>query len=209
MQEISCARWENRYSKRVKTSLTLLVLLLILLIGLGHRPACGDGTSADSGLNKQFQPWDRPEVPGGAVAVVRDGQVVVARGFGSVNLDDRVPISTLSVFEMGSVAKSFVCAALALLMDQGEVRPDDDIRKFLPEMPPRDPPIRVRHLVRCETGLPEYYHAMQLAGWDIEDAYTGDDVLALLTRRAARRPAVRKCCSGKLCGYSAACAAPF
>ena len=49
-------------------------------------------------------------------------------------------------------------------------------------MPPRDPPIRVRHLVRCETGLPEYYHAMQLAGWDIEDAYTGDDVLALLTR---------------------------
>jgi CubicO group peptidase (beta-lactamase class C family) len=166
----------------MKTGLTLLLLLLTLLVEAGHSTVWGDDSSAVAELKKQFQQWDRLDVPGGAVAIVRDGRVEASGGFGSANLDDRAPITTQSVFEMGSVAKSFVCAALALLMDQGKLHPDDDVRKFLPEMPARDPPIRARHLVRCETGLPDYYFAMQLAGWDLEDAYHTGDVLALLTR---------------------------
>ncbi|MDA2928199.1 hypothetical protein MYX78_13395 [Acidobacteria bacterium AH-259-G07] len=57
-------------------------------------------------------------------------------------------------------------------------------------MPHYDPPITIRHVIRCEDGLRDYWYLMQLAGWNIDDAYTEKDVLALLEsalldRRAA------------------------
>jgi CubicO group peptidase (beta-lactamase class C family) len=116
---------------------------------------------------------------------VRDGKLVVARGYGMANLDDGAPITAKSVFDVGSMTKSFTCVCLALLMDQGKLSPDDDIRKYVPEMPRYDPPVTIRHLIRCEDGLRDYWFLMQLAGWNIDDAYTGDDVLALVTRQKA------------------------
>lgn len=158
------------------------LLVLFVAVGIAGRHARAGDNAVDNETAAQFHVWDRPDVPGGAVAIIRDGSVVLARGFGSANLDDRALITTTSIFELGSIGKSFTCAALAILMDQGRVGADDDISKYLPEMPPRDPPILVRHLVRCESGLPDYWFAMQLAGWNIEDAYKRDDILALLTR---------------------------
>src|SRR5262249_8909535 len=89
----------------------------------------------------------------------------------------------------GSVTKTFTCVCLALLLDRGRIAAEDDVRKYLPELPRYDPPITVRHLVRCECGLPDYFHLMQLAGWNIDAAYTDRDVLALLTRW--KKPAFR------------------
>ncbi len=74
-------------------------------------------------------------------------------------------------------------------MDQGKLSPDDDIRKYIPDMPRYDPPVTIRHRVRCEDGLRDYWFLMQLAGWNMDDAYTGDDVLALVIRQKA--PAFR------------------
>src|SRR3972149_5382192 len=113
-----------------------------LALAMCHRHTWGDESLPEQELIAQFKSWDRTAVPGGAVAIIREGKVVFARGFGSANLDDRTPITTQSVFELGSIAKSFVCVGLAILMDQGIVGPDDDIRKFLPEMPSWDPPLR-------------------------------------------------------------------
>ena len=140
-------------------------------------------------IDKLFETWDRPDSPGCALGIVRDGKLVVARGYGMANLDDGAPITTKSVFDVGSMTKSFTCVCLALLMDQGKLSPDEDIRKYVPEMPPYDPPVRIRHLIRCEDGLRDYWHLMQLAGWNIDDAWTGEDVLALVSRQKA--PAFR------------------
>ncbi|MBI1918104.1 MAG: beta-lactamase family protein [Planctomycetes bacterium] len=71
------------------------------------------------------------------------------------------------MFEAGSVTKSFTCVCIALLLDQGKIAADDDIRKYLPEVPRYDPPITIRHLVRCECGLPDYFHLMRwLRFWE-------------------------------------------
>src|SRR5262249_47397877 len=131
----------------------------------------------------------RRDSPGCALGIVRDGKLIVARGYGMANLDAVVPITARSVFDVGSITKSFTCVCLALLMDQGNLSPDDDIRKYVPDLPRYDPPITVRHLIRCEDGLRDYWFLMQLAGWNIDDAWTGDDVLALMTRQKA--PAFR------------------
>src|SRR5262245_20335617 len=132
-----------------------------------------------------FETWNKPNSPGCALGVVRGGKLVVARGYGLANLDHDVPITTRSVFEVGSMTKSFTCVCLALLMDQGKLSPDDDIRKYVPELPRYDPPITIRHLIRCECGLRDYWHLMPLAGWNLDDAWTEKDVLALLTLQKA------------------------
>ena len=136
-------------------------------------------------VDKLFETWNKPDSPGCALGIVRDGKLIVARGYGMANLDDDVPITTRSVFEVASMTKSFTCVCLALLMDQGKLSPDDDIRKYVPEMPRYDPRITIRDLVRCEGGLRDYWHLVQLAGWNLEDAWTDGDVLALVTRQKA------------------------
>jgi CubicO group peptidase (beta-lactamase class C family) len=140
-------------------------------------------------VDKLFETWSKPNSPGCALGIVRDGKLIVARGYGMANLDDDVPITTKSVFEVCSLTKSFTCVCLALLLDQGKLSPDDDVRKYVPDMPRYDPPVTIRHLIRCEDGLRDYWHLMQLAGWNIDDAWTEKDVLALVTRQ--KTPAFR------------------
>src|SRR6516162_8903276 len=96
-------------------------------------------------VDKLFETQTKPGSPGCALGIVRDGKLIIARGYGMANLDDDVPITTRSVFEVGSMTKSFTYACLALLLDQGKISPDDDIRKYVPEMPRYDPPVTIRH----------------------------------------------------------------
>ncbi len=143
----------------------------------------GSTEEVSAKVDRLFAPWDRPDTPGYAVGVIRDGRFLHKRGYGSANLEAEAPITPQTTFRSGSLSKSFTCVCLALLLDAGKVALDDDIRKYVPELPEYDTPIRIRHLIRCESGLRDYWFLMQLAGWNIEDAYTGEDLLALLARQ--------------------------
>ena len=118
-----------------------------------------------------FAKYDRPDVPGCAVGIIQDGKLIYSKGFGSANLDYEIAITPQTSFDVASVTKSFTSVCLALLMDQGKLRPEDDIRKYLPEMHAFDPPITVGDLLRCHSGLRDYIHLMQLAGWPLEPSW--------------------------------------
>jgi CubicO group peptidase (beta-lactamase class C family) len=133
-------------------------------------------------VDEMFARWDRKDGPGCAVGIIQNGQLVYSKGFGSANLDDQVPNTPQTVFEVASFSKSITCVCLALLMDQGKVSPEDDIRKFVPEMHPFDSPIRVQDLVRCRSGLWDQLHIAVLVGWDnvpLQSPYTAEDTLAI------------------------------
>lgn len=134
-------------------------------------------------VDELFSKWNDPDVPGCAVGIVRQGKLIYSKGFGSANLDYDVPNSPQTIFEIASASKSFTCACLALLMDQGKIRPEDDLRKFVPEMHPFDPPVRIEHMVRCRSGLWNQFHIMPLAGWDNEPVgspYSAADLFTVL-----------------------------
>ena len=97
--------------------------------------------------------WNRRDTPGCAVGIVHRGQVIYRKGFGSANLEYQVPNTPQTVFEVTAVSQSLTCVCLAMLMDEGKISPEDDLRKFVPEMHPFDPPIRIQDMVRCRTGL--------------------------------------------------------
>src|SRR5690242_6765235 len=76
---------------------------------------------AQSRIDTLFAQWNKPDSPGCAVAVIKDGQVVYQRGYGSANLDYQIPISSKTVFNIASVSKQFTAFSVALLARQGKL----------------------------------------------------------------------------------------
>jgi CubicO group peptidase (beta-lactamase class C family) len=146
------------------------------------------GSHADDALSAQvdamFAEYDRADSAGCAVGIVSHAELIYSKGFGSANLDHEVANTPQTIFEIGSFAKSFTCACMAILLDQGKISPGDDVRRYVPEMHQFDPPVRIRHMIRCRSGIWAQWHIAQLAGWyaePTETPYTQNDLLTLLS----------------------------
>ena len=83
----------------------------------------------------QFFSWATPQTPGCAVAVAQNGEVVVNRAYGLANLEQEAPITTSTLFDIGSTQKQFIAAAILLLVEEGRLSLADDIRVYIPELP--------------------------------------------------------------------------
>ena len=171
-------------------SRTAVALTLVFFLAYGGpvRPA-GQATEASAAwagaVDKVFAEWDRTDSPGCAVALYKDGQSVYARGYGMADLEHDVPITPDTVFYVGSVSKQFTAMAAALAIKQGKVSLDDDVRKYLPELPDYGTPITVRHLIHHTSGLRDVNTLLAIAGRRDEDAFDNDAVLRIVSRQKA------------------------
>ncbi len=134
-------------------------------------------------IDSLFTPWDRPDSPGGVLAVVRDGQIVCQRGYGLANLEHGIPNTPQTVFHIGSVSKQFTAMAVALLEQEGRLSLADDVRRHVPELPDYGHTITLDHLVHHTSGLRDFCELLIMAGILEEDAYTNEDILDLIFRQ--------------------------
>ena len=134
-------------------------------------------------IDAVFARYANADSPGCALGVIRDGRLVLQRGYGSANLDYRIPNGPEMVYYLGSVSKQFTAASIALLAEQGRLSLDDDVRKYIRELPDYGKVITIRHLVHHTSGLRDIYTLMSLAGIRMEDVLTDDDALALIARQ--------------------------
>jgi N-acyl-D-amino-acid deacylase len=130
-----------------------------------------------------LQDYDRSDSPGCSVAVVRNGRVSRARAYGMANLELGARNTVDTVFDIGSVAKQFTAASIVLLAQQGALTLDDDIRRWVPEVPDYGSRITLRHLLHHTSGLRDYTELMELAGARVEDVTTEREALALISRQ--------------------------
>ena len=133
-------------------------------------------------IDRLMAPWSAPDGPGCAVAVARDGEQVFAKGYGLADVANGVPITPATVFPIGSNSKQFTAMSILLLAEDGRLSLDDDIRKFLPELPAQEPPVRVRHLLHHTGGIRDYQALRYLSGLNVKPLQI-DDVYGLLTRQ--------------------------
>jgi CubicO group peptidase (beta-lactamase class C family) len=98
----------------------------------------------------------RQKIPGVAVAVVRHGEVLSAKGYGEANVELHVPVTPETVFESGSVGKQFTSTAVMLLVEDGKIGLADPITKYFPNAPASWQGITVRHLLTHTSGIPDY-----------------------------------------------------
>src|SRR4051794_9228439 len=156
----------------------------IVLLGAALVPtALAAQTPRNPDVDRIFARWDRPDSPGCALGVVRDGKFVYQRGYGSANLDYDIPNGPDIVYYVGSDSKQFTAAAIALLALDGKLSLDDDVRKFFPEMRDYGTPITVRNLVYHTSGVRDIYALMGLRGDRLEDVFPDSLALALIFRQ--------------------------
>jgi CubicO group peptidase (beta-lactamase class C family) len=162
-------------------------LTLACLVVLAAAPISAQQQSLPDSLagrvDAVFSRFARSDSPGCALGVFQNGAVAYAKGYGSANLEYGVPITPNTPFISGSVAKQFTAAAIALLVEQGRLSLDDDVRKYIPELPDYGMRITVDHLVHHTSGLRDFWALVQVAGMRYDDGYAVGDVIRLAARQ--------------------------
>jgi CubicO group peptidase (beta-lactamase class C family) len=136
----------------------------------------------DNRVDSLFSQWDSTDSPGCALALVKDGKIIYKKGYGMANLELGIPISPDSTFYIGSVSKQFVAMCIALLVDRGVVSLDDDIRKYIPEIPDCGTPVTIGHLVYHMGGIRDYLELESIAGIPF-GFYHEREVIDLISRQ--------------------------
>lgn len=154
----------------------LLFLLTISAYSFGQ-------VEESQAIDNLFSEWDKPDVPGCAIGVIKDGKLVYANGYGIGDLEHDIPITPSSVFYIGSVSKQFVTFSILLLEEQGKLNLDDKIQKYLPDFPEYGAPLTIRHFIHHTSGVRDYLTLMYLKGRNYLDHTEVDEVYELIKRQ--------------------------
>jgi CubicO group peptidase (beta-lactamase class C family) len=164
---------------------SLIASLGMALGTCGAARANGPGDKTTAAVDEVFADLAKPGSPGCALGVYRDGKIVYSKGYGLANLEENVPITPASVFDIGSTSKQFTAASILLLEKQGKLSVNDDVRKYVPELPGYGQKITILHLLNHTSGLRDYLTLMELAGINTDSVTTDEDALALIMRQKA------------------------
>jgi CubicO group peptidase (beta-lactamase class C family) len=171
-----------------KPALQIFIGLLVLFLSATHANLDSDTNPPrvfEAKVDAIFAAWDKPDSPGIALGVIQDGKFIYKRGYGMADLEQGVAITSESTFYICSTSKQFTALSIALLEEQGKLSLDDDIRKYLPEMPQYERPVTIRHLVHHTSGIRDYLTLWNLAGRDFADSISEEEAIALIARQKA------------------------
>lgn len=122
--------------------------------------------------------------PGAQLAVARNGKIIFSKAWGMADLEHNVPLTTQSITEAGSVSKQFTAAAILLLEQQGKLSLDDDVRKYVPELPEYGTKITLRQIMQHKSGLKDWGAIAGIAGWPRSTkTYNNDDALYIIANQ--------------------------
>jgi CubicO group peptidase (beta-lactamase class C family) len=162
---------------------TLKLSICILISSL---PLCAFaqlGADTTRAIDALFERY-RSEAPGCELAISRNGQVIYSKAWGLADLEHHVTMTTTSIIEAGSVSKQFTAAAILLLEQQGKLSLDDDVRKYIPELPDYGKPILLRYMMHHTSGLRDWGSVAAIAGWPrTTKTYNNQDALDIIVHQ--------------------------
>ena len=141
----------NRLGLSLRLFVSVLAGVLPALVGLLAVPAQAD--PIDDYIALQMR---RQRLPGVSIAVVQDGRVVKQQGYGFADLELKVPVTPETVFEIGSITKQFVAAAVMTLVEQGKINLDEPASLYLSDLPSAWREVTVRQLLTHTSGIPDF-----------------------------------------------------
>jgi CubicO group peptidase (beta-lactamase class C family) len=121
--------------------------------------------------------------PGVSVAVIQHGKPVYDKGYGLANLEYDIPVTPQSIYHIASVSKQFTAMAMVLLEEDGKLSLEDDLHKYLPELPDYGHPVTIRQLLQHTSGVRDQWQTLALAGWRLDDVITQEQILRVLFRQ--------------------------
>ena len=145
------------------------VLPLLLLLSITCFAQDGVATKVDDYIRSEMQ---AQRIPGVSVAVIKNGEIVLAKGYGFANIEHQVPVKPETIFQSGSMGKQFTATAVMMLVEEGKLSLDDKLIKFFPDGPETWRNITVRHLLTHTSGMGDYPD-----DFDLRRDYTEDELL--------------------------------
>jgi CubicO group peptidase (beta-lactamase class C family) len=145
------------------------ILPLVLLLSLTCYAQNGVSTKVDEYIRAEMV---AQQIPGVSLAVIRNGEIVIARGYGLANVEHQVPVKPETIFQSGSMGKQFTATAVMMLAEEGKLSLDDKITKYFPDGPAAWHNITVRHLLTHTSGMTDYPE-----NFDLRRDYTEDDLV--------------------------------
>ena len=158
-------------------------MMIFGMLGVATENRAQDKKTA--AVDEVFSDLTKTGSPGCALGVYRDGKIVYSKGYGLANLEENVAITPQSVFDIGSTSKQFTAASIMLLEKQGKLSINDDVRKYIPELPDYGQKITILQLLNHTSGLRDYLTLMELAGINIDGVTTDEDALQMIVRQKA------------------------
>lgn len=162
----------------------LLLACLVSLPLAGHAGNDIDTESAQA-IGKILGEVDSPDKPALAIVALRNGKPIYEKAFGSADLEHKIPATVDTKFQVDKLAWEFVAFATLMLEEQGKIQLDDDVRKYLPEMPDFGAKLSIRHLLSSTDGLHGYKVLKSLAGWESREPEQHKAVLQLIGSQKA------------------------
>ena len=172
--------------KRTRIVLAIFLLMLPLIALAQPAPKTEAPLSASAQMDKLFDFWNRQDQPGFAVVVVKDGQVLYQKVMGLASQEHQAAITPGTLFNVSTVSEPFVGLAVALLEKQGKLSLDDDVRKYIPELPDFGTPVKLGNLLYQTSGLRDWLAVVRLTGRDLDEV-TIDKVIKIV--QAQKKPA--------------------
>ncbi|MBN2572109.1 MAG: beta-lactamase family protein [Ignavibacteriales bacterium] len=174
----------------MKKLITKFVITLILTIGIsttvsvslfGQTKDYEDLTQrVDSILKNKITENE----PGVAVVVIKNGNIIYNKCYGLADIEHNIPITSKTEFNLASVSKQFTAFSILLLEKEGKLNLNDDIHKYIPELPDYSKPVTIQHLLNHTSGIWDYYDMMTtFGGYDELDHYTLNEVFTFLKKQ--------------------------
>lgn len=142
-------------SKNMKKTLTLLIMPMLILVS--NLTAQNNSHIVKELEQYALQVQSKWKIPGMAVSIVKDGEVIYSQGFGVKELGTDQEVTPKTVFQIGSVSKSFTAAVMASLVDEGKVKWEDSVKNILPDFKMFDKwvesNLQVKDIMTHRTGL--------------------------------------------------------
>src|SRR5881394_4388186 len=160
---------------------TRLVLLGLLCLG---RVAPAQNATQARWIDTIFASFNKKGTPGCAVGVIQKDVLTIARGYGEADLRLHLPNTPQTAFYVASLSKQFTAMSVVLLAQDGRLSLDDDIRRWVPEVPNLGR-ITIRQLLNHTSGLRDYYTLLGITGWRPNELFTEQTLLELIARQKA------------------------
>jgi D-alanyl-D-alanine carboxypeptidase len=142
-----------RHSFALSAGLALLSAVTFLSANLD---AAAVPEGAIEKINAIVQEGLDKKVASYAVGVMKDGRLVLARGYGYADVENNVPATAETVYRLGSITKQFTSMAIMQLAEAGKLSLEDELTKFLPDYPTQDHKVTIHHLLNHTSGIKSY-----------------------------------------------------
>lgn len=159
-----------------------LVKFILIHIFIANNLSAQTNSNAEKKIDSLFAQYNL-KTAGVAVGIVQDGKLIFKKGYGTANLEYDIPITPKTIFNIGSVSKQFTTFSIYLLAKQGKISLDDDVRKYIPELPIYEKTITIKHLCYHTSGLKDQWALLTLAGWRMDDIVTSEQVMKIVTKQ--------------------------